>query len=119
MKKRDGILRLKYRLIKWISMKDFIYKLSLSVVANRIVHGEHRLTPQYLTDRGWIYKDGYFIESQIKNRDKIWIQFEHHYYRVWHGPNRTFIGLESTVEWFENYYLLIHGDNGRYELAGV
>jgi len=27
--------------------------------------------------------------------------------------------LESTVEWFELYYLLAHGDNGRYKLAGI
>jgi len=55
----------------------------------------------------------------MKDRDLITIQFESHYYRVWHSSKLTFIALESSVEWFELYYLLAHGDNGRYELAGI
>jgi hypothetical protein len=106
-------------IIKWMSSQNWIYALAVKLIANRIVHGNNFLTPKYLTDRGWILEDGYYVEPKIKERDKIWIQFEAHYFRVWHGKEKSFIGLESKVEWFENYFLLAHGDNGRYELAGV
>ena len=105
--------------IKWMSSQNWIYNLAVKLIANRIVHGQNQLTPKYLLDRGWIEEDGFFVEPNIKDRDKIWIQFENHYFRIWHGKERIFIGLESKVEWFENYYLLSHGDNGRYELAGI
>lgn len=106
-------------LIKWLSAKQWIYRLAIKLIANRIVHGRNRLTPEYLKGKGWIQKGKYWVEPNIKDRDKIWIHFENHYYRVWHGGDRTFIALESSLEWFENYYLLAHGDNGRYDLAGV
>lgn len=110
---------MKRNLVKWMSGKNWFYAFALKLIANRIVHHGQRLTPEYLLSRGWVEQDGDFVEPDVKDRDKIWITFENHYYRVWHGKNRTFIGLESTVEWFENYFLLAHGDNGRYKLAGV
>lgn len=106
-------------LIKWLSAKQWIYKLAVKLIANRIVHGLNRLTPEYLQNKGWIQEGKYWVEPNIKDRDKIWVQFEYHYYKVWYGGDRTFIALESSLEWFENYYLLAHGDNGRYDLAGV
>ncbi len=105
--------------IQWMSNQNWIYNLAVKLIANRIVHGQNQLTPKYLLDRGWVEEDGFFVEPNIKDRDKIWIQFESHYFRIWHGKERTFIGLESKVEWFDNYYLLAHGDNGRYQLAGM
>jgi hypothetical protein len=110
---------MKKAFIKWMSNQNWIYNLAVKLIANRIVHGQNQLTPKYLMDRGWVEEEGFFVESNIKDRDKIWIKFENHYFRIWHGKERTFIGLESKVEWFENYYLLAHGDNGRYQLAGV
>jgi hypothetical protein len=108
------------RFIQWLSLKNWAYKLAVKLIANRIVHGQNRLTRDYLMLKGWDLEDGkYWVEPNIKDRDKIWIEFENHYYRVWHGKERTFITLESSLEWFENYYLLAHGDNGRYKLAGV
>jgi hypothetical protein len=107
------------KIIKLLSGKQWIFDLSLKLIANRIVHCQNLLTPQYLMSKGWIEKDGFYFEPEIKDRDKIWIEFEHHYFRIFHGKERTFIGLESKVEWFETYYLLAHGDNGRYILAGV
>lgn len=106
-------------ILKWLSSFDWIYKLSLTLIANRIVHGEKYLTPEFLISKGWIKEGNFFVEPNVKERDKIWIQFEHHYFRIFHGAERVFIGLESKKEWFENYYLLAHGDNGRYELAGI
>lgn len=110
---------MKKSFIKWMSNQNWIYNLAVKLIANRIVHGQNLLTPKYLTDRGWIEEDGFYVEPRIKDRDKIWIQFENHYFRIWHGKERTFIGLESSAEWFDNYYLLAHGDNGRYDLAGI
>lgn len=107
------------RFIQWLSLKNWAYKLAVKLIANRIVHGFNRLTPEYLQGKGWIQEGKYWVEPNIKDRDKIWINFENHYYRVWHGGDRTFIALESSLEWFENYYLLANGDNGRYPLAGV
>lgn len=107
------------KIIRKLSENRWFFDLALKIVANRIVHCQNLLTPEYLEARGWI-KDGlYWVEPDIKDRDKIWIQFDAHYFRVWKGKEQTFIGLESKVEWFELFYLLSHGDNGRYELANV
>jgi hypothetical protein len=106
--------------IKWMSNKKWAYQLSIKLIALRIVNSKTPLTKEYLILKGWILEDGIFwVEKEVKERDKIRIQFESHYYRVWHGENKTFIALESSLEWFENYYLLIHSDNGRYKLAGI
>jgi hypothetical protein len=106
-------------LIRILSNQSWVYRLALKLIANRIVWGNNHLTPKYLTDRGWVKEGDFYVEPNMKDRDGIWLQFENHYFRVWHGKEKTFIALESKVEWFENYYLLAHGDNGRYELAGV
>ena len=98
---------------------NWLFKLAKKVIAINIVKHGKQLTPQYLIERGWVEENGYYIEPNIKDRDRISISFESHYYRVWHSDKRTFFALESTVEWFELYYLLAHGDNGRYELAGI
>lgn len=110
---------MKQRFMQWMAGQKWIYALAVKLIANRIVHCQNILTPKYLIDRGWIEKDGYFIEPNLKERDTIWIKFEHHYFRVYHGAQQTFIALESKIEWFENYHLLAHGDNGRYRLAGI
>ncbi len=109
----------KKQILKYISGKKWIYELALSIIANRIVHYQNLLKPDYLTKKGWIEEDGYYFEPEIKESSRIWIKFEHHYFRVWYGKEKTFIGLESKVEWFETYYLMAHSDNGRYELAGI
>lgn len=98
---------------------NWLFKLAKKVIAINIVKYGTQLTPQYLIKRGWIEESGYYIEPNIKDRDRISISFEYHYYRVWHSEKRTFFALESTVEWFELYYLLARGDNGRYKLAGI
>jgi hypothetical protein len=100
-------------------IKNLVFKLAKKVIAINIAKHGTQLTPQYLIERGWVEENGYYIEPNIKDRDMISISFESHYYRVWHSDKRTFFALESTVEWFELYYLLAHGDNGRYKLAGI
>lgn len=101
----------KKKIYKWL------YKLALKVIAINIINHGTRLTPDYLMKKGWILQDGFYIEPNIKDRDLISISFEAHFYRVWHSSKRTFIAVENTVEWFENYYLLLHPDNGIYKLA--
>lgn len=100
-------------------INNWLFRLAKKVIAKRLVYSSNLLTPQYLIERGWVEENGYYIEPNLKDRDRISISFEHHYYRVWHSEKRTFFALESTIEWFEMYYLLAHGDNGRYKLAGI
>ena len=99
-------------------IRYILWNIVIKYIAKRIVYSEDLLTPAYLSSRGWIEEDGCWIEPNIKDRDRIYIEFEHHYFRVYHSANKTFIGLESKVEWFEVYYMLLH-DRNRYELASV
>jgi hypothetical protein len=104
--------------------KNWIWNIVIKIIAIRLVHSENRLTPEYLLSKGWVMTEGIndrvmYVEPNIKDRDLISISFEHHYYRVWHSKKETFIALESTIEWFELYYLLAHPDNGRYEIANI
>ena len=98
---------------------NWLFRVAKKVIAINIMKQGTQLTPQYLIERGWVEENDYYIEPNMKDRDRISISFESHYYRVWHSEKRTFFALESTVEWFELYYLLAHGDNGRYDLAGI
>jgi hypothetical protein len=97
---------------------NWMYGLAIKVIAINIVRYGNKLTPEYLLQKGWIEKDGYYVESNIKDRDLISISFEADYCRVWHGANKTFIALEATIEWFENYYCITH-NNGLYDIAGI
>ena len=103
---------------------NWIFKLAMTFIAKRFVHSNNKLTPEYLLSKGWVMQEGIrdtvmYVEPNMKDRDRILISFENHYYRVWHSKSETFIALESSVEWFEMYYLIIHPDNGRYKLAGI
>jgi hypothetical protein len=98
---------------------NFIFMRAMVFIAKRLVYSDRRLTPEYLIKRGWVKTEAGYIEPNIKNRDRITITFEGHYYYVRHSDKMTFIALESTIEWFEMYYLIIHPDNGRYRLANI
>ncbi|GAC1661340.1 MAG: hypothetical protein NVS9B7_29330 [Flavisolibacter sp.] len=96
-------------------ISKYLFNLSVKFIKNRIADSFNLLTPDYLQSIGWIKeyvesKDSYmWVEQNIKDRDKIWIEFESHYYRVWYGADRIFIACESSKEWFEIYYnLMIH-----------
>ena len=101
---------------------NWVYRLALRIIAKNIVIYGNKLTPEYLINKGWILKDGYFIEPNVKDRDLISICWDFdgaEYYSVCHTSKRIYITTETTIEWFENYYLIIHSDNGRYKLAGI
>ena len=97
---------------------NWLFNKALKVIALNIVKYNNPLTPEYLLSRDWIESDGYYYEPFMKERDIIFIRFEKNYYSVYHSSKKTFIALESSVEWFENYYLLNNAWN-LYELAGV
>lgn len=92
-------------------IKDWLYNKARKIIIRRILKEDNILTPQYLSDRGWIKEDECYVESNVKVRDKIWISFEHYYYRVYHGEEKTFIALRSETEWFETYYLLLNPES--------
>jgi hypothetical protein len=90
---------------------NWIFKLAVIFIVNKLKRRDSVLTPEYLKRKHWVYDEGYYIEPYVKDRDRVSISFENGYYRVWHSNNRTFIALETTIEWFEIYYLIIHPDN--------
>ncbi len=96
-------------------MKDklfnWLYKIAISVIIHNIVNDKERLTPEYLESKGWTFDNGFWYETGMKDRDMIWVSFENHYYRVWHGKNKTFIALETSKKWFELYWLMSHPHN--------
>ncbi len=98
-------------------IKQWLFNLCLKTVIKFVNNGDRKLTGTILKERGWeavnAHGSFYWVEPNIKDRDKIWISFENHYYKVWHGKDRTFIALESSLEWFEVYYKMIHPDNRR------
>jgi hypothetical protein len=91
-------------------LKKLIYELARKFVANRLKDGT-QLTTKYLEDHGWRYRDGYFVEPLVKDRDRVSIKFQNspnvkgHYYQVFHSEKRTFIALEISIEWLELHLL--------------
>ena len=100
-------------------LQNWLFKLAIKFIAIRLVRSYNKLTPDYLLKKGFIKKGGEYIEPNVKGRNRVTIEFENHYYRVYHSDKKTFIALEISVEWFEAYYLIIHPNNGRFELAGI
>jgi hypothetical protein len=97
-------------------IKKWLYNFSKKIIFRRIVLDDNLLTPNYLENKGWVKDGNTWTEPNVKQRDKIWIEFENHYFRCFIGKDKTFVGLESSEEWFDMFYLLLHGDNGRYDL---
>ena len=103
-------------------MKKLIYYFCFwRSIVKRIINSTTPLTPQYLIERGWVkefnevLQKTFYVEPNIKDRDKIYVEFENHCYRIWHSDKLTFIALERSIEWFEFYQLLVWRDL-RYEL---
>lgn len=94
-------------------VKKYIYELAVKIVNKYIEDGVTKLTKEYLLNKGWVTEFDevrqkiYYVESNIKDRDKISIEFGSNYYRVCHGKDRVFIALESSQEWFDMYYSLL------------
>lgn len=96
--------------LKRIIRSNWAYNWSQKILKFRVSESSNRLTPDHLKHIGWTFHDGFWYDTDIKERDRVWIKFERTYYRVWHGRDRidrTFIALENTVEWLQNYLLLV------------
>lgn len=104
---------LKRRVIKWMSSIDCVYILCIRLLVERC-NTCYPLQPRHLIAMGWVEENGFYFEPNVKSRDRISIQFENHYYRVWHGTDMTFIALKSSLDWFYMYYLLV-GSNQKIE----
>lgn len=91
-------------------MKQMLLRITLKVLRWLIKRKGDQLTPDHLYRAGWVIEvqNGrtFFIEPNIKGRDKVWISFENHYYRIYHGENRTFIDLQGTLQWLQVYLFL-------------
>ena len=109
---------MKTKLTTFLSNFDWIYNFAIKLMAHRIIRGDNPLRPEHLEIMGFVKDGDYYVEPNIKLRDKVWVQFEAHYYRVFHGGDRTFIALQSRKEWFDNHYLLVNGIR-LYDLAGI
>lgn len=94
------------------------YKYFLTLIADLLIHSDEHLTPEHLEANGWTSgfvnessddKRIFWYQPNIKERDRVSIEFADTlaYYRVFHGENRTFIALESSIEWLELYLLLM------------
>lgn len=127
---RDSNLNYKYN-ISIIVMKSkffvFICKMSVvkhfcrKIISYRIVWLNESLTHDYLIKKGFVLKDGYYIEPNVKSKYAIRITFHDNgsHYKVSVGESDKVIAVESSVEWFELFYLLHHPDNGRFYLADI
>lgn len=106
------------KIIQWLSQKDWAYKFAIKLLANRIVHGQNILTPEYLTAKGWVVEDGYFVQPDVVDKYKTWVKFDDNCYRVWYGEDRAFVTLAKSAAWLE-LYLLPHQRLDIFRLAGV
>lgn len=94
-------------------MKRYILKIIIKVLYWVIFKKGDQLQPWHLSAAGWIVdENGFYVEPNIKGRDKVSIQFENHYFRVYHSEYRTFVALESRKEWLQLYLFSLdyHGE---------
>lgn len=95
--------------MEWI--KNCIYRLTLKYIRYTLTRNTTQLTPEHLLAKGWNKFGRDYYEPLIKDRNRVTIIFDHHYYRVRHSKNGTFIALESSKEWLEMYLLLMDKHN--------
>lgn len=106
-------------------INNWLFRLAKKFIAKRLVNCRENMTYDYLLNRGFVQEYDrlmekmFYFEPNVKGRDRVYIDFHSNGYSVWHSDKKTFIANESSIEWFELYFMLIHPDNGRYELAGI
>jgi len=94
-------------------IRNFLFKLALKFIAKLLKGKGNKLTKEMLTSNGWVYEvkpnedtTAYYVETNIKERDKVYVEFKDHYYRIRYGREKTFIALESRSEWLILFLLL-------------
>ncbi len=95
-------------IISTVSNWRWVHKLTMVIIAERLVFGEKNLTPEYLIGLGWEVENGYYHNPEAKGLDKIWIRFKSEgAYTVTHGWDKTYVSIERTQAWFDYYRLLV------------
>jgi hypothetical protein len=88
--------------------RHWLLRLTIKVQYWIMFRHATQLTSAHLLAAGWILDhNGYFVEPFIKDRDKVWVQIEGYYYRVFHSERKTFIALECSVEWLQAYLFIL------------
>jgi hypothetical protein len=94
-------------------MKRHILKIIIKILYWLLFKKGNQLQPWDLTAAGWVIDEsGFYVEPNIKDRDRVSIQFENHYYRIYHSEYRTFVALEYSREWLQIYLFALdyHGE---------
>lgn len=97
-------------------MKKLLYKIAMRIV-HKNLFSQNRLTAGYLISKGWVLqfdetlRKDFYVEPNVKDRDTVWVEFEAYYYRVWHGREKTFIALQTSIEWLQMYMMLMNKNN--------
>lgn len=95
--------------MEWIKKltNKILYRLFIKYLSCRIIKSNERINVEYLESIGFKSNGTYFVEENVKVRDKIWVELNDGYYRIFHGERKTFIALESSKYWFDVYYFLM------------
>lgn len=89
-------------------MKTILLKLILKISYWLAFQKKTQLTPFDLMRAGWIENvDHFWVQPSIKDRDRVSIKFENHYFRVYHSEKMTFIALQDSKEWLQLYLSLL------------
>jgi hypothetical protein len=92
-------------------MTKLFVKIAIKFLRWLMISKGTHLHSFHLLRAGWVIEEDegikFFVEPRIKSRDKVWISLHNYYYRVYHGERRTFVSLESTVEWPQFYLLCL------------
>lgn len=102
------------RLIKRLTQKNWFFNLSTKMIRKTIKNDPYYLTSDDLSQNGWVKNsDDYWFEPNVKGMDKIWVKFFENdsYYKLYHGKEKTFITLETSVKWFMTYFYLINKES--------
>jgi len=106
------------RLKKWFFSRNWVFNICSKIIRWRIKNDPYHLTPTNLIENDWLMDDNnYWYEPNIKERDRIWIKFGENgkYYQIYHGGDKTYMGLKSSVDWFLLYFLIMNEEKYKNE----
>lgn len=89
-----------------------LFRAVITLLVKCIAHSKTPLTGADLIAKGFYSEGGFtFTETHVKGRDRITVMLDSTGYRVYHSDNMIFVAAESSKEWFDAYFMLIHQDN--------
>jgi hypothetical protein len=107
---------MKKKIFRLLATKKWAFDFAMKVIGNTLAFSDNALTPWHLEQLGWKCDGNCWYDPLTKERDRIGIVFYNGFYMVWHGPDKTWIACESSVEWFNVFRLAVERDL-RYVLA--